>query len=147
MENLSSPLGYGRRYRGSAMDLNPYEPTAQLSLPITRSQTHWYRAYVVPMSRIAFWFGTSLFILGLFVTFYPGAEAGWFAFTSVLVGFGAFVPKKSYRFATIVIASICLFGAFAGFQRGGKYQEWLKTQRQNQNQNQSDLQRENLLPQ
>ena len=96
-------------------------------MPAAQGQSHGYRTYVVPVSKIAFWFGTMLFALGSFISFYPGAETGWFAFTAVFIGFGLLVPSKRYRVSTILILAICLFWTFAGYQRGLEYQEWLKT--------------------
>jgi hypothetical protein len=107
--------------------LNPYEPAIQTPMPATQCRSQWYRNYMVPVANTAFWFGTMLFVLGSFISFYPGAEAGWFAVTGALVGCGFFVPSKRYRIATIAIVAICLFWTFAGYQRGLEYQEWLKT--------------------
>jgi hypothetical protein len=85
---------------------NPYESTAQPSATVAGCRTHWYRIYLVPVSQIAFWFGTMLFVLGSFISFYPGAEPGWFGMSAALVGFGFFVPSKSYRIATLMIAAV-----------------------------------------
>ncbi len=85
--------------------------------------------YVIPVSQLAFWFGSILFIVRSLISFYPGSEVSWFATTVTLVGLGLFVPSKKYPIASIVIVSICLFWAYFGYQRGMEYQEWLKTRR------------------
>jgi hypothetical protein len=102
---------------------NPYEVVAQSSKPGTHYRKHWYRTYLVPLSQIACWFGMMLFVSGSFISFYPGAEASWFAITAAFVGFGLCVPSKNYRIVSIVIVAICLFWIYAGYQRGIKHQE------------------------
>jgi type II secretory pathway component PulF len=109
---------------------NPYEPPAQPSRIAIHARSNWYRTYVVPLSQVAFWFGAVLFLLGTLISFYPGAEAKWFAVTTSLVACGFFVPNKSYRIAAAVIVAICLFWTYTGYQRGMQYQEWLKTRQQ-----------------
>ena len=82
---------------------------------------------LVPVSKIAFWFGVMLFVLGSIISFYPGVEARWYAITAAFVGFGLFVPAKTYRVATLLIVGVCLIGVCDGYQRGMEYQEWLRT--------------------
>lgn len=94
-------------------------------MPATQWPSQSYQTYVVA-AKSAFWFGTMLFVLGSFISFYPGAETGWFAITAAVVGFGFFVPNKRYRIVTFVIVATCLLWTFAGDQRGLEYQEWLK---------------------
>ena len=79
------------------------------------------------MFQVAFWLNAVLFVLGTMISFYPGADAKWFATTAALVGCGFFVPNKSYRFAVAVIVAICLLSTYTGYQRGMHYQEWRKT--------------------
>jgi type II secretory pathway component PulF len=107
---------------------NPYEPAAQLSPAAAHRRRYLHGTYWVSVSKIAFWFGTLLFVLGSLTSFYPGAEAAWFGTTAVLVGFGFFVPSRNYRIATLVIVALCLFWTYTGYVRGLEFQRWLDRQ-------------------
>jgi hypothetical protein len=71
---------------------------------------------------IALWLGG----LGLFVSFDPGAEAGWFG---TAAGFAAAVllsPNGRLRLVGVALLVAFAWFAWLGYQRGQQYQEWLR---------------------
>lgn len=75
-----------------------------------------------------FWIGVGLFILGLGITFYPGAETNWFAAAAILCTSGFFIRKRTYRIATIFLVGISVTYCIWGYQRGKEYENWLSNQ-------------------
>ena len=110
------------------MTLNPYEPTRQPVTVTSDAQPDWYLSYVVPVAQVAFWFGAILFVLGSFISFYPGAETNWFVISASLTAFGLLVPSRRYRVPSILIVGVCLYWAYFGYHRGIEYREKQKIQ-------------------
>lgn len=77
--------------------------------------------------QFAFWLGMMLFLLGSMISFIPGAETDWYIITAGLVGMGFFVSSKYYRIAAIFTVAICVFCAYAGYNRGVEYQHKTKS--------------------
>ena len=114
----------------STLAANPYESPRVNSQPKVIHKTHWYFSYVAPLSKIAFWFGVALAVLGSLITFLPGGETGWFALSAIFVACGLFAPNNTYRIIAILLLIYCVYIAFSGYHRGIEYQEWLKTRPQ-----------------
>jgi len=55
---------------------------------------------------LAFWSGVVVFLLGQFISFYPGFETTWFAVAGILCLGGLFVPRKAYRIAALVLVPL-----------------------------------------
>ncbi len=86
-----------------------------------------FHKYMAIAFQFVFWLGMMLILLGSMISFFPGAETGWFIITAVLVSMGFFVSSKYYRIAALVIVAICVFWAYAGYNRGVEYRERSKT--------------------
>lgn len=71
---------------------------------------------------VALWLGG----LGLFVSFYPGAEAGWFGTAAGAAVAGLLSPSRRLRLAGVGLAVAFAWFAWLGHQRGREYQEWLR---------------------
>jgi hypothetical protein len=75
--------------------------------------------------RFPFWAAVALGALGCVISFYPGAEVGWFVAVAVLSLAGLFVPKAPYRVGGGLLLVPALFAAYRGYQRGVEYREYL----------------------
>jgi hypothetical protein len=64
-------------------------------------------------------------LLGLFLTFYPGAEAGWFGVAAAVSLIGLLAPSRRLRFVAVVLAILLAACACGGYVRGWQYREWL----------------------
>lgn len=78
------------------------------------------------IARVSFWISLVLGVEGLFITFFPGCEFQWFAFTAVLAVAGLLIPKWSYRVASLLMVVLWSVMSFNGYSRGKEYQLWLK---------------------
>lgn len=76
---------------------------------------------------ISFWAAVLLGVLGTVITFYPGAECGWFLTVAVLSVSGWFIPKPAYRVAAAVLLILALTAAYQGHRHGLEYREGLLT--------------------
>lgn len=108
------------------MAANPYESPAHDVLSNRLGEQRHLPGKLVAASVLSFWLGATMAVLGSFITFYPGAECQHFLLAGTLSSFGAWVPKWSYRFAAIVVCSLCLLSAYSGYHRGIEYQETLQ---------------------
>jgi general secretion pathway protein G len=70
---------------------------------------------------VAFWMGVTLFILGQVISFYPGAETGWFAVSAGLCLCGFLVPNRSYRIAALFLVIFGIAISISGYRRGEQY--------------------------
>ncbi len=77
-----------------------------------------------------FWAGCVLFALGQVISFYPGAERGWFVLAGLLCMSGLLIRGKTYRIASIILVCLSTVVAVAGHRRGIDYRKWLETQKQ-----------------
>ncbi len=78
------------------------------------------------IARVSFWLSVVLGTLGLFISFYPGAEFEWIALAAFLVIPGFAIPKWSFRSASIVLLLLWSAAAFSGYTRGKEYEAYLK---------------------
>lgn len=90
-------------------------------------KTHWFYSYVEPIFVMVFWLGVIHGVLGSVITFVPGGEAHYFAFTSVLIAAGLITRGYKYRIAAALLLVLFLAATYNGYVRGIEYQELLKT--------------------
>lgn len=64
-------------------------------------------------------------LLGLLITFYPGAEVGWFGVAAALALAGLLSPTRRLRFVALALAVVLAGFAWGGHVRGRQYREWL----------------------
>lgn len=76
-----------------------------------------------------FWAGCVLFALGQVISFYPGAERGWFILSGLLGMSGLLIRGKAYRIAAIILVGLSAVLAVAGHQRGVDYRNWMETKK------------------
>ena len=95
-----------------------------LPLAMREMMTKWRGIWIS-----GFWAGCALFTLGQVISFYPGAERGWFILAGLLCVSGLLIRGKVYRIAAIIL--VCLSGvlAIAGHRRGVDYGKWLETKK------------------
>jgi hypothetical protein len=88
----------------------------------------FFTTYLAPASRTLFYTTFSLgiagFLLGISISFMPGAEQGWFTITGLLLAAGLFLPHWSYRLLAIVLLFFCVHGAISGHRRGIEYRHY-----------------------
>ena len=77
-----------------------------------------------------FWAGCALFALGQVISFYPGAERGWFILAGLLCMSGLLIRGKAYRIVAVILVCLSAFFAVAGHRRGVDYRHWLETKKQ-----------------
>jgi hypothetical protein len=70
-----------------------------------------------------------LALLGQVISFYPGADFGWFLTVAALSASGLFLPKTPYRVAAALLLLLVLSQAYSGHRRGVEYQQRLSTHR------------------
>ncbi len=89
---------------------------------IVRCMSRTRRLLVFP-----FWLGVLLTALGYVISFYPGAECGWFLIAAGLSACGIFVPQRGYRIAASLLFVVALVSAYDGYRHGVEYRQWLST--------------------
>ncbi len=67
-------------------------------------------------------------LLGQLITFYPGAEAGWFGIAAALALAGLLSPTRQLRLVAVVLAVLLAGFAWDGYVRGRQYRETLSQQ-------------------
>ena len=78
---------------------------------------------------VPFWLAVLLAVLGCAITFFPGAECGWFLMVAVLSVSGFFIPKIFYRAAAGLLLILALILAYGGCRHGVEYRQWLSAHR------------------
>lgn len=73
--------------------------------------------------RLSFWSAVLLAILGIIITFVPGAECGWFLLVAALSVAGFFISKTCYRIAAAMLLVFALKAAYDGYQGGIRFRE------------------------
>jgi hypothetical protein len=81
-----------------------------------------------PFLTIAFWTGCVLFVLGQFITFYPGVETTWFAVSAGLCLCGFLRRSRRYNIAAFFFVATGIALSVWGYRHGQQYQAWLKQQ-------------------
>jgi hypothetical protein len=74
----------------------------------------------------AYWLGFVLLLLGMVITFFPGAEVEWFATAGTLLLAGLLVPRWDYRVSAIFLVGVCITFAVAGYRQGVEYRHHLQ---------------------
>lgn len=74
---------------------------------------------------LPFWLAVVFAILGCVITFYPGAECGWFLIVVALSAAGLFIPRVAYRVAAALLLIFALTSAYCGYRHGVEYRQWL----------------------
>ena len=110
------------------MHENPYSSPIEAPCDRVPANTRGITRAIVTFGTVCFWLGVMHALLGSIVTFVPGAECGWYIFSGVLISFGLIVPKRRYRIAAVILASLCFAGAYSGYVRGVEYRKWLNEQ-------------------
>jgi hypothetical protein len=64
-------------------------------------------------------------LLGQFISFYPGAEAGWFGVAASLALAGFLSPARRLRIVAAVLVVLLAGFAWDGHVRGRQYREFL----------------------
>jgi hypothetical protein len=67
-------------------------------------------------------------LLGQFISFYPGAEAGWFGIAAAVALAGLLSPTRQLRLVAVVLAVSLAGFAWGGYVRGQQYRDWLSRQ-------------------
>ena len=67
-------------------------------------------------------------LIGQFITFYPGAEAGWIGVAAAVALAGLLSPNRQLRLVAVVLAVLLAGFAWDGYVRGRQYRDWLSQQ-------------------
>jgi hypothetical protein len=70
--------------------------------------------------------GLPLGLLGMFISFVPGAAAWWFGTAAGTTAFGMVSPSWRMRIGAVVLALAFSTYAWLGYQDGLRYREWLQ---------------------
>ena len=70
----------------------------------------------------ALWLG----VMGLFISFMPGAEVVWFSTAAILATLGLLAPSWRTRAVAGVLVVWLTWNAWNGYERGQQYREWLQ---------------------
>jgi hypothetical protein len=93
-----------------------------------RSARIWFDAARMQVARFGVCLAAVLSLLGSVITFYPGAEAGWFGVTAAAALAGLLSPIRRLRVVAVVLAIAFAGFASGGYVRGRQYREWLTQQ-------------------
>jgi glucan phosphoethanolaminetransferase (alkaline phosphatase superfamily) len=74
---------------------------------------------------LPFWLAVLLAVLGSVITFYPGAQCGWFLTVAGLALPCVLIPRVLYRICATVLLVCSLIAAYNGYCAGLEYQHWL----------------------
>jgi hypothetical protein len=96
-------------------------PLLSVSL-IVRRMSHTRKLLYFP-----FWLAVLFLLLAYVITFYPGAECGWFLIVTALSVAGLFIPRVAYRVAAALLLILALTSAYSGHRHGVEYRQWLST--------------------
>lgn len=75
--------------------------------------------------HLSFWTAVVMTFIGSAITFYPGAQCGWFLLVAALATAGVFIPGKPYRIPATVMLVLALSAAYEGYQHVDDHQRWL----------------------
>jgi hypothetical protein len=64
-------------------------------------------------------------LIGQFITFYPGAEAGWFGVAAAVALAGLLSPTRQLQLVAVVLAVLLAGFAWDGYVRGRQYRDRL----------------------
>ncbi len=94
-------------------------------MPTTRE---WFDTVRTQVARAGVAFALFLGLQGSIITFYPGAEVGWFSVAATAALAGLVSPTRRLRVIAVVLAVTFAGFAWGGHVRGRQYCEWLKLQ-------------------
>ena len=67
-------------------------------------------------------------LLGLLITFYPGAECQWFALSAILAFPSIFISSYKYKVSASVLILVFVTFSIQGYYRGKEYEKSLVNQ-------------------
>jgi hypothetical protein len=88
----------------------------------------WFQTARMQVARVGVCLAAVLGLLGSIITFYPGAEAGWFGVAAAASLAGLLSPTPRLRVVAVVLAVTLAGFAWGGYVRGRQYREWLRQQ-------------------
>jgi hypothetical protein len=91
---------------------------SRIGLPTARMQ----------VARAGVGLATVFGLLGQLITFYPGAEVGWFGIAAAMALARLLSPTRQLRLVAVVLAVLLAGFAWGGYVRGRQYREWLSQQ-------------------
>ena len=109
---------------GKHLTQNPYKSPEIDPMMEREGRTHWYHSFVAPIAIVAFWAGVASGVLGSLMTFLPGDEVGWFAFTSIFIAAGLFAKGYKYKTAAAILLVLCFITIYDGYIRGIEYKSF-----------------------
>jgi hypothetical protein len=80
------------------------------------------------VARVGVCFAAVLGLLGSIISFYPGAEVGWFGVAAAVALAGLLSPTRQLRLVAVVLAVLLAGFAWGGYVRGRQYRERLSQQ-------------------
>jgi hypothetical protein len=80
------------------------------------------------IARVGIGFALCLGVTGLFISFVPGADAGWFGTAAVSAALGLLSPSWRVRAVAVVLVIGLTWRAWLGYEHGQRYQQWLRQQ-------------------
>ena len=83
------------------------------------------------IAKICLEISLALGLLGLLITFYPGAECQWFALSAILALPSMFISSYKYKFSASVLILVFVTFSIQGYYRGKGYKKSMVNQ-QNQ---------------
>jgi hypothetical protein len=90
------------------------------------SDRSWYHAARTQVARAGVGLASVLGLLGLVISFVPGAEVGWFGVAGAAALAGLFSPTQRLRVVAVILAVALAGLAWDGYERGRQYRELLK---------------------
>lgn len=78
------------------------------------------------LARFGMWCGVGLGALGLPITFYPGARAGWYGVAAVLVLTGLISARWRVRLLAVLLSVVLALEAWEGYREGLRYEEYMR---------------------
>jgi hypothetical protein len=81
---------------------------------------------IIKIAKVCFWCSVAMGMLGLIISFYPGAECPWFAIAAILAIPGFLIPKRIFRIGSFGILILWSIVSLGGYTRGKEYQQSLK---------------------
>jgi hypothetical protein len=113
------------------MNENPYAAPADHGSSATHRCEGLFRPFAAVRNGIgiaAVAVAALMMLLGLFITFAPGGETGWFAVAAVLAAIGLVSPDWRVRLIAVLLIFGATWMALAGYVRGLQYQQFLRAQ-------------------
>jgi hypothetical protein len=91
-----------------------------------KSTRIWFHTAQIYVARVGVCLAALLGFLGYIITFYPGAELGWFGVAAIVALSGLLSRTRRLRVVSVVLAVTLAWSAWGGHKRGRQYREWLR---------------------